>query len=334
MTAPRCLVLGGTGSLAGAAEDLVRSGARVTVTCRDPARAPRVWQDLGIEVLALERDDSAGIEAFLGHDGVTTLVDGQCYSPAQAADLARWSHAADSTVMLSARAVYRDADGRHVNSPQSPGWSGPTSEDTPTLSFHGEDPMTAEGYGANKAEAERVLAAQGRAVSVLRPARIHGRDTRQVREWPVIRAVLDGARELAVEDAGVTGSITSTTTLARAVLACHLHPGHRAVNCADGPALSNHEVVEHLLRGLDTGAVSGTPEVTTSSVSSTMPTGDPAPTVIPGVWVDGQELDLSALAALIGDVPAPEATLPATARWLADRARRTPDGTWALTPAP
>ena len=135
--------------------------------------------------------------------------------------------------MLSAKAVYVDACGRHLNSDEAPRWDGPTTESQPTMPFHGERHATREGYGANKAEAERVLLATGARVSMLRPSKIHGPGVRQLREWPIIQRVLDGRTVLPVRDGDRVESTTSTAVLADAVRACASTPATRLLNVAD-----------------------------------------------------------------------------------------------------
>lgn len=320
MTSPACLILGGTGTLAAAAEDLARSGADVTVTCRRPELAPPHWSALGIRVLALERDDARGIDALVG-DGVDGIVDGQCFTPGHAADLARWSRASGSTIMLSSRAVYVDAAGRHANSEEAPRWPGPTPETTATMEHHGEPYASRLGYGANKAEAERVLAAHGERVSVLRAARVHGPSTRRVREWPLVRSVLEGARELAVERADDLGTLTSTTSLAQAVAACLRRPADRVVNVGDAPSVTNLQAARILAGALEDDRTSGI---------EVRPAAHGEAGALPGAWATGQELDLGALRALVGTPPEPTATLTRTARWVRSIARRGADGTWEL----
>ncbi|MCG7308458.1 NAD(P)-dependent oxidoreductase [Brachybacterium sp. ACRRE] len=322
MTSPACLILGGTGTLAAAAEDLARSGVDVTVTCRRPELAPRHWSALGIRVLALDRDDAPGIDALVG-DGVDGIVDGQCYTPGHAADLARWSRASGSTIMLSARAVYVDAAGRHANSEEAPQWPGPTPETTATMEHHGEPYASRLGYGANKAEAERVLAAHGERVSVLRAARIHGPSTRRVREWPLVRSVLEGARAIAVARADEIGTLTSTASLAQAVAACLRRPGSRVVNVGDAPAVTNLRAARILAGALRDGD-------TTATGLAVRPAAPGEAGALPGAWATGQELDLGALRELVGPPPEPAATLARTARWVRSIARRGADGAWEL----
>ncbi|WP_152353483.1 NAD-dependent epimerase/dehydratase family protein [Brachybacterium subflavum] len=326
MTSPSCLILGGTGTLAAAAEDLARSGAAVTVTCRRPELAPAHWSALGIRVLAVDRDDVRGIDQLVG-DGVDGLLDGQCYTPGHADDLARWSRSCGGTVMLSARAVYVDAAGRHANSEEAPRWPGPTPESTTTMDFHGERYASRLGYGANKAESERVLAARGERASVLRPARIHGHSTRRVREWPLVRAVLEGARELTIERAEAIGTLTSTASISQAAAACLRDPAARVLNVGDAPAVTNLEAARVLVAAL---IAEGPLEDDDTPRVVVRPAERGATGALAGAWATAQELDLDASRALVGAPPDAAETLARTARWVRSIARRGPDGAWEL----
>ncbi len=318
MTFSPCVVLGGTGMLATTVEQLARSGEHVVVTARRPELAPAAWASLDVEVVAVDRDDEAGLDTLLA-PGVRLLVDGQCYTPVHARALARWSHAADATVMISARAVYVDAQGRHTNSDEAPRWEGPTPEDTPTLAFAGEPYRSREGYGANKAEAERLLAATGRDVSVLRPARIHGPGVRRVREWPLLRAGLDGTPVIRVRDGSAAPSVTSGEAIARTILACAADPATRVLNVADVPPT---RAIDLARAALDA----------TGGEASVLVDVDDAEEALALPWTGDQVLATDRVTALGVALPPPVETVADAARWVASRARRSPDGTWELPP--
>ncbi len=303
--------------LATTVEHLVHAGERVVVTARRPELAP-AWKALDVEVAPLDRDDEAGLDALLA-PGARLLVDGQCYTPAHARALARWSHAADSTVMISARAVYVDAEGRHTNSDEPPRWAGPTPEDTPTLAFAGEPYQSREGYGANKAEAERLLAATGRDVSVLRPARIHGRGGRRVREWPLLRAGLDGSPVIRVCGGSAAPSVTSGEAIARTILACAAGPASRLLNVADVPPT---RAIDLARAALDA----------TGGEDSVLVDADDAEEALALPWAGDQVLATDRVTALGVTLPHPVETVADAARWVASLARRSPDGTWELPP--
>ncbi len=66
-------------------------------------------------------------------------------------------------VLISSRAVYVDADGRHLNGDEPPWFDGPINEEAPTLPPAGGDvdPFTREGYAPSKVAVERVALDSG-----------------------------------------------------------------------------------------------------------------------------------------------------------------------------
>ncbi|HET7659355.1 MAG TPA: NAD-dependent epimerase/dehydratase family protein [Oryzihumus sp.] len=311
------LVLGGTGSLSSTVERLVRDGWRVTVTARSPRAVPSSWAGLGVRFHVVDRSESETMGELVG-DGFDLLVDGQCYTPEQAEHLAQWSHRCASTVMLSARAVYIDSRGRHLNSEEPPQWDGPTPESQPTMPFRGEPHASREGYGSNKAEAERVLMARGARASMLRPSKIHGPGVRQVREWPIVQRVLDGRSWLPVRDGDRVESTTSTAVLADAVLACASNPATRLLNVADADAQPARQLAALVARAA--GA-----ELQQVDVDATC---SPPIGVLP--WNQDNLLDISALTQL-GVTPTTFAdTIQQEVAWVAGIASRGQDGGWQL----
>lgn len=312
------LLLGGTGTLRRTAELLAMDGWQVTVTGRDASATPQHWAGLGIRMVVADRSDAQATSVLVG-DGVGLLVDGQCYTPQQARELARWSRRCASTVMLSAKAVYADRHGRHLNSPEAPHWEGAVAEGQPTMAYAGQEFRSAEGYGANKAEAERVLRSEGQRVSVLRPSKIHGAGVRQPRLWGVLARVLARRTAMPVVRGGVVESTTSTKALARTVLACAGRPGERVLNVADGDPRSARELLREAaeLAGGDLEPVEVDGGHCVESVGR-----------LP--WTLDMVLDTAAARTL--GVPETFFADGAAAEldWLHSLARRKPDGTWAL----
>lgn len=312
------LLLGGTGTLRRTAELFAARGWGVTVTGRDASAAPEDWARHGIRMVVADRAEEEATAALIG-GGVGLLVDGQCYTPDRARGLARWSRACGSTVVLSAKAVYVDGLGRHLNSPEQPVWEGAVGEEQPTMAFAGEEYQSAEGYGANKAEAERVLRAEGERVSVLRPSKIHGAGTRQPRLWGVLGRVLAGRTRMAVRRGEVVESTTSTEALARTVLACAKAPAARVLNVADGDPRPARE----LLR--DAVALAG------GAMDLVDVDGRGCPEGVGRLpWTLDMRLDTSAAAALGVEPTVFADGAAAELEWLRSLARREPDGTWRL----
>ena len=243
------LVLGGTGSLWLAALHLARTGWSVTVTGRDPAHLPPSAAEFGIRFAAVDRDDAAATARLVG-DGVDLLVDGQGYHPHQARGLAELSRRCGGTAYLSAKAVYVDARGHHLNSPAGIDLPGPVPESTPTMGWSGQEVRSAAGYGAGKAESERVLLERGERVSVLRPSKIHGPWVRQLRTPPVLDLVAPGPppEEVVVDRPEILESTTSAEVLARTVLACATAPGQRVLNVADADPRPAGELAQEVWR--------------------------------------------------------------------------------------
>jgi nucleoside-diphosphate-sugar epimerase len=248
---PRALVLGGTGAIGRAiARRLLAAGWQVDLTGRTAARMPAELTAAGARFLAGDRGDDAALRAAVG-DGADLLVDCVCYTAASARQLLPLAREAGSTVMVSSKAVYVDADGNHSNSAAPPRFDGPIRETHPTMAPGIGDYMTAAGYGANKVAAEHVLLDSGLPVTVLRPSKVHGAGSTRPREWVFVKRVLDRrpAVLLARRGAGVdhTTAAANVATLVETVAA---QPGRRILNSADPDAPSALEISRAIARHL------------------------------------------------------------------------------------
>lgn len=194
---PRALVLGGTGLVGRAtALRLLGSGWQVDVVGRDSARVSPELTSAGAQFIAADRADQGQLRAALGA-GADLLVDCLCFTAADARSLLPLAANSGSTVLISSRAVYADAEGNHVNSDVPPHFAAPITEDQPTLAPTTDiDYRSREGYGANKVAAEQVVLESGLPVSVVRASQIHGVGASPAREWAVVKRVLDGRTAL------------------------------------------------------------------------------------------------------------------------------------------
>ena len=190
----------------------------------------------------VERHDQRALELLVG-DGAELLVDCLCYTARDARSLLPLAARSRSTVMLSAKAVYIDAEGNHVNSELPPHFDGPVTESQPTMAPGAGDYNSREGYGANKVAAEQVLLDSGHPVSVLRVSKAHGRGSARPREWVFVRRVLERrpALFLANRGAGIDHP-TAAVNLAALVETVAGQPGRRIVNCADPDAPSGLQI--------------------------------------------------------------------------------------------
>lgn len=248
----RALILGGTGLVGRAtALRLALAGWQVDVTGRDPANMPVDLTAAGVRfVRADSRRDGEIARAF--GDGADLLVDCVTYTAADARRLLPLAGSATSTVMVSSKAVYVDADGNHSNSDDPPRFDGPVRETQPTLAPLDIDYRSREGYGANKVAAEQVLLDSGLPVSILRPSKIHGRGAARPREWMFVKRVLDRrpAVVLAHRGAGIDHT-TAAANVAALVEVVADKPGSRILNSADPDAPDGLEIARTIAAALD-----------------------------------------------------------------------------------
>ncbi len=231
----RALILGGTGAIGYAvARRLLDLGWRVELTGRDPAHRP---PDLpGASFAPVARDDGEGMRALLG-GGAHLVVDCACYTARQAEALLPLLGDVGATVMISSKAVYVDAEGRHSNSRSAPRFDGPIREGQPTLAPSDAPFDSPEGYGANKAAAEAVLLESGLPVTVLRPSKVHGAWSRRPREWFFVKRVLDRRRPVVLVRGGRgVGHPSAAANIAALVECVAALPGQRVLNVADPDA--------------------------------------------------------------------------------------------------
>ncbi|MGN6427750.1 MAG: NAD-dependent epimerase/dehydratase family protein [Leifsonia sp.] len=241
---PNAIVLGGTGLIGRAAAlRLARAGWDVVVTGRDPRHVPAALTEAGVRFVASDRRDPAALAAVLGA-GADLLVDACCFTADDARSLLPYLPGIGSAAMISSKAVYVDAQGRHINSPERPDFGGPVREDTATLepAWDGRY-RSRDGYGRNKVAAERVLLESGHLVSVLRASKVHGVGAALPREWHFVRRVLDGRRVvLFAHDGRGFDHPTAAANVAALVEAVGERPGSRVLNIADPDVPTGREI--------------------------------------------------------------------------------------------
>ncbi len=234
---PNAVIIGGTGLVGrAAAHRLLRSGWEVVVTGRDPEHLPIELVTLGARFVAAERHDPSALAAVYG-SGADLVVDCICYTAADARLLLPLAYDAASTVMISSRAVYVDADGHHSNTDAPPRFDGPVGEDQPTLPPGDMDYRSRDGYGPNKVAAERVLLDSGAPVTVLRPSKIHGIGAVKPNEWVFVKRVLDRRPVVFLANRGTSIDHTSAAVnIAALIQTVAAKPGARVLNSADPDA--------------------------------------------------------------------------------------------------
>jgi nucleoside-diphosphate-sugar epimerase len=247
----RAFVIGGSGVVGRAiSRRLLAAGWEVDVVGRDAANMPR---DIATAARfhQFDRSDDAALRSAFG-GGADLLVDCLCFTAADARTLLPLAHHATSTVMMSSKAVYVDAAGRHANSDDPPDYGGPIGETQATLAPGSLPHNSREGYPRNKVAAERTLLDSGRPVTVLCPSLIHGAGARPPREWVFVKRVLDrrDAVLLARRGRGIDHPCAAVN-IAALVETVAYTPGQRILNIADPAAPDGLHIARTIARLLD-----------------------------------------------------------------------------------
>ena len=230
-------MIGGAGVVGRAvSRRLLASGWQVDVIGRDRHHLPGDLTAAGARFITADREDAPVLTAAFGA-GADLLVDCLCFTQAHAQALLPLAAHASSTVMISSKAVYVDADGHHSNSSQPPCFDAPISESQPTLP-PGDLPYDSPlGYGRNKVAAERVLLDSGLPVSVLRASKIHGDGARPAREWIYVKRALDRRPVVMLAHGGAgVDHPSAAVNIAALVQTVAGKPGARVLNAADPDA--------------------------------------------------------------------------------------------------
>ena len=241
---PHAVILGGTGLIGRAvARRLLAGSWDVTAVGRDRSRLPEDVAAAGGRFVAANRDEPGELAAALG-TGADLLVDCLCFTAAHARSLLPLLDDVGSTVMISSKAVYIDAAGNHVNTATPPNFDSPIRESQPTMAPREDiDYQSAEGYGANKVAAERVLLDSGHPATILRPSRVHGDGTSKPDAWVFVKRVLDQRKVILLARGGRGVDQTSAASNIAALIEVVANkPGARILNSADPDAPSALEI--------------------------------------------------------------------------------------------
>lgn len=223
-------MLGGTGPIGRAVgRRLAGEGWQVVAVARSPrASFPHL--------VVADRYDAAGMRAVVG-DGADLIVDCLCYTAAHAASLLPLLADAGSAVVMSARAVYVDGAGHHVNSAVPPCFDAPVAESQPTVAPSGSDEFDSrEGYAACKVAAERVLLGSGYPVTVLRAAKVHGAGSSRPVAGFFLERLLGGGRTVRLARPADADHLTAAANVADLVTHAAARPAARILNVADADA--------------------------------------------------------------------------------------------------
>jgi nucleoside-diphosphate-sugar epimerase len=247
----RAFIIGGSGLIGRAVgRRLVSAGWDVDVVGRNAVNLPRDLADAGVRFVQADRADGAALASAFG-GGADLLVDCVCFTGAHARALLPLASNAASTVMISSKAVYVDAAGRHSNSDDPPRFDGAISEDQPSLAPGSMDFNSREGYGPNKVAAEQTLLDSGLPVTVLRPSKIHGEAARPPREWIFVKRVLDHRAVVLLAHGGAgVDHPSAAVNIAALVETVALNPGRRTLNIADPDAPTGLQIARTVAKYL------------------------------------------------------------------------------------
>lgn len=246
---PSAVILGGTGAIGRAtAGRLSREEWQVEVTGRDPAHLPVALAEEGVAFTAVDRtdpDEPRQLLSVLG-SGADLLVDCTCFTTRDAERLLPLARQVDSSVMISTKAVYANASGRHSNSAVAPCFPIPIRENQSTvIPVTGDDISydSQAGYGAHKAAAEQVLLDSGLPVTVLRASKVHGAGARRPREWVFVKRALGNHPVLVLAHRGSgVDHPTAAVNVAALIDTVAATPGRRILNVADPDTPSALEI--------------------------------------------------------------------------------------------
>lgn len=262
----RAVLLGGTGAMGGmTALRLAKAGWNVDVTGRDGSRMPVELLEAGVRFHQIERSNSAGIEGLLG-GGADLLVDLVAYSAADVRAILPVMASVTCPVLVSSRAVYTDAAGRHINGDEPPRFEAPVRENAPTLPPAGDDvnPYSREGYAPCKVAAERAALDSGLPVTVIRPSKVHGPWARQARTQGIVEHMLRGVPTIELAAPDTVDHLTAAANAAALIETVAAHPGPRILNAADPDTPSAVQIVRAIAAQL---SWSGTVELVPNTSS-------------------------------------------------------------------
>lgn len=225
-------IIGGTGQIGtNAARHLAEHGWSVMIGHRGAHEGDPSLSELDVTSVRVDRDDTDALLTLV--DGHDLVLDTLAFEPRHADQLARLAGRVGSVVVISTAGVYRDDDGRNLDTATSedafPRYRGPIDESQPTIS---DGPPT---YGVLKARLERaLLEVDDLPVSILRPGAVHGPFSSALREWYFVGRVRDHRDHVVLAYDGESRfSPTSTAAIAELTRLCGETPGRRVLNVAD-----------------------------------------------------------------------------------------------------
>jgi nucleoside-diphosphate-sugar epimerase len=198
-----------------------------------------------VQVTVGDRNDDETLAGVLSA-GANGVVDTIAYTSKHAHQLLAHAQGIDALAVISSIAVYADDQGYSLGN-GTPHWPQPIRETQALV------PATDETYGGGKVRLEEILLQANRLpVSVLRPAAVCGPGSRHLREWWLVRRVLDGRTVVPLKYRGLSQfHPSSTANIAALALHCLDLPGSRALNAADPDCPTVAEIADYVARAMN-----------------------------------------------------------------------------------
>jgi nucleoside-diphosphate-sugar epimerase len=228
------MVVGATGQLGSTVvAQLVTAGYAVTAMSRGTRPAP--WAEAAqVRGVHADRDDDASLRRAV-RGGFDLVVDCVGATPAHARQWRDLAGGVRAVAVVSSAAVYADAAGRTLETAatgRAPEFDGPRRETDRTVE------PGADSYAAVRRAFElAMLDIDDLDVTVLRPGALYGVGGVFLREWYLVRRVLDGRSRVVLAHRGRNRwHGTAAENIAALAVHCAPLPGRRVLNAADAEA--------------------------------------------------------------------------------------------------
>jgi nucleoside-diphosphate-sugar epimerase len=237
--------------------------------------APLPTDLAAVQVTVGDRNDDETVAAVVS-EGADGVVDTIAYTSKHAEQLLGHAGAIGALTVISSVAVYADERGQSIGN-GSPRWPQPIRESQSLV------PASDSTYGGGKVLLEDTLLHANRLpVSALRPAAVCGPGSRHLREWWMIKRVLDHRSIVPLKYRGLSQfHPSSTANIAALAVHCLGLEGSRVLNAADPDCPTVHEIANHVAQAMnhDWEVIPLPDEESTGSVGET-PWTDPNPIVL------------------------------------------------------
>lgn len=199
----------------------------------------------GVEVTVGDRNDDDILAGVLS-DGADGVVDTIAYTSKHAEQLLAHADGIGALAIISSIAVYADDQGHSIGN-GTPRWQRPIRETQSLVS------ATDETYGGAKVKLEDILLQSNRLpVSALRPAAVCGPGSRHLREWWLVKRVLDGRTILPLKHRGLSQfHPSSTANIAALAMHCLNLTESRTLNAADPDCPTVSEIARYVAQAMD-----------------------------------------------------------------------------------